>query len=308
MSTHTMHMSAYDTDPDAQGIDPWKAYQSSLERGEPPSTGDPRYRNPELAPFYRGREARLNRAIIKILAEKPGQNIYRIWKLVSEFRELEELSYTTVLRRVKALSEDSDEPGWWIGSDELRGSERNPNMRTKLYRLKLQGVLTCLALWYDDKSAKTIFSDLKKNYDLYFPIYFANRVDHPFAEEWLLKGIGESLRNMSFAITEKSWQYTIPEIFMCLWIKKREMQKSGKDIRNLGITKDVVMKFINDTRNLPQLGWNKVAELFDAYPETYDLATELVAPNSLGSTIPPSPKRQRPSHPTDKLAKALKES
>jgi len=54
---------------------------------------------------FKGREARLNRAIFRILALKGPQTIYDIHKEVKTRRRLKHLRYATVNKRVRALEE-----------------------------------------------------------------------------------------------------------------------------------------------------------------------------------------------------------
>ena len=54
---------------------------------------------------FKGREAKLNRAIFQILATKGPQTIYGIHKNAKTYTDLKQAKYTNVLRRVKALQE-----------------------------------------------------------------------------------------------------------------------------------------------------------------------------------------------------------
>ena len=56
---------------------------------------------------FKGREAKLNRAIFQTLAQKSPLTIYEIHKQKKTIRSLRRTKYTNVSRRVKAL-EDSD--------------------------------------------------------------------------------------------------------------------------------------------------------------------------------------------------------
>lgn len=54
---------------------------------------------------FKGREARLNRAIFQILAFKGPQTIYNIHKKARTFRELRNIHYGNVNKRVRALEQ-----------------------------------------------------------------------------------------------------------------------------------------------------------------------------------------------------------
>jgi hypothetical protein len=54
---------------------------------------------------FKGREARLNRAIFRILGEKSSLAIYDITKAIRHQRGLKHTKYTNVNRRVKALEQ-----------------------------------------------------------------------------------------------------------------------------------------------------------------------------------------------------------
>jgi len=54
---------------------------------------------------FKGREARLNRAIFQILAFKGAQTIYNIHKEARTFRELRNIHYGNVNKRVRALEQ-----------------------------------------------------------------------------------------------------------------------------------------------------------------------------------------------------------
>lgn len=61
-------------------------------------------RETELSVF-KGREARLNRAVFQILALKSSLTIYDIWKEVRKLRSLKQTKYSTVNRRARTLEE-----------------------------------------------------------------------------------------------------------------------------------------------------------------------------------------------------------
>lgn len=65
-----------------------------------------RYKNKDgRLSVFKGREAKLNRAIFQALAEKSHQAIYDITKEVRRQRGLRHTKYTNVSRRVKALEQ-----------------------------------------------------------------------------------------------------------------------------------------------------------------------------------------------------------
>ena len=64
----------------------------------------PRPKNTRLSVF-KGREAKLNRAIFQVLALKDAQTIYDIHKHVRTFRGLKHTYYSNVNKRVRALQQ-----------------------------------------------------------------------------------------------------------------------------------------------------------------------------------------------------------
>jgi DNA-binding Lrp family transcriptional regulator len=55
---------------------------------------------------FKGREARLNKAIFRILAYESPLSIYEIWRKVRAYRDFAYIRYHVVNRRVRALVED----------------------------------------------------------------------------------------------------------------------------------------------------------------------------------------------------------
>jgi len=226
--------------------------------------------NPELDDFLKGRESELNRAILRVLAAKPGLNIYGITAQVSN-SDFGPVGYPTIYRRVMDLFEN---PFWWLHvRGYVRGS-KNPNMSSKLFGLSLHAVLAAVALYYDDP---VMVSDLKKNYDLYFPIYFANRVKHPLADSWLIEGIGASFKSDRLSIN-MSWDFFLINAIGQLARRRRVLEKAGEDVKGLGITEDLLMQFWSETASLDQSGWDKVTRLLDPKIGSMKHAIELLKP------------------------------
>jgi hypothetical protein len=244
-----------------------------------PSRGSRLHTNPELGDFLKGRESQLNKAILRVLANRPGLNIYGIRANVSA-SDFGPVNYPTVYRRVMDLFEN---PFWWLHVQGYVRSSRNPNMSSRAFSLSLQGVLAAVALYYEDT---VMVSNLKRNYDLYFPIYFANRLQHPLADEWLFRGIGEAFRNGLISIN-MSWDYFMINATFHLARRRRMMEKEEKSVGTLGIDESLFARFWKDTTNLPQSGWDKVTRMYDPKNGIDRRAIELLKPQSSSSS--PSP-------------------
>jgi len=231
-----------------------------------------RAHNPELDDFFKGRERALNRAILRLLAEEPGLNVYRICERVSA-SDFGPVRYSTVYRRVFDLS---NEAFWWLHGGEVYASMRNPSIASRRFSLSLHGVLAFVALWYDDPVA---VADLKRNYDLFFPVYFANRLNHSLADEWLFGGIGEVFRDGMLSIN-MSWDFFMIHATFHLARRRRVMEKEGKDVRELGITEELFTRFWKDTAKLPQSGWDKVTRMYDPKNGIDKKAIEMLKPQA----------------------------
>jgi DNA-binding Lrp family transcriptional regulator len=86
---------------------------------------------------FKGREARLNRAIFQILALKGPLTIYDIHKEVKAQRGLKHTKYTNVLRRIRALEES--------GYLEKAGTRKTlPGYERMLYKLTSKTYLALL--------------------------------------------------------------------------------------------------------------------------------------------------------------------
>ncbi len=235
-----------------------------------PPRGSRPHTNPELGDFLKGRESRLNRAILRVLAAKPGLNIYGVRANVSA-SDFGPVNYPTVYRRVMDLFEN---PFWWLHVQGYVRSSRNPNMSSRAFSLSLQGLLATVALYFDDA---VMVSNLKRNYDLYFPIYFANRVKHPLADSWIIEGIGAPFMSDRLSIN-MSWDFFLIHAFGQLARRRRVLEKAGKDVKGLGITEDLLTQFWRDTTSLPQSGWDKVTRMLDPKVGTVKHAIELLRP------------------------------
>jgi DNA-binding Lrp family transcriptional regulator len=77
---------------------------------------------------FKGREARLNRAIFRILAEKSNLAMYDIAKAIRHQRGLKHTKYTNVNRRVKALEQQG-----YLGKAGVRITQSGSE--TMLYEL-----------------------------------------------------------------------------------------------------------------------------------------------------------------------------
>jgi hypothetical protein len=150
-------------------------------------------------------------------------------------------------------------------------------MNSRPFSLSLHGVLAAVALYFDDA---VMISDLKKNYDLYFPIYFANRMKHPLADEWLLEGIGAPFLLDRLSIN-MSWDFFMIQATFHLARKRRVMEKEGKDVSALGIDEGLFASFWKDTTKLPQSGWDKVTRMYDPKNGINKKAIELLRPQGL---------------------------
>jgi hypothetical protein len=228
------------------------------------SRGSRAHTNPELGDFLKGRESELNRAILRLLAARPGLNIYGISANVNQ-------SYPTVYRRVMDLFEN---PFWWLHVSGYVRSSKNPNMSSRAFGLSLHAVLAAVALYYDDP---VMVSDLKKNYDLYFPIYFANRIKHPLADAWILEGIGAAFMSDRLSIN-MSWDFFMMNATFVLARRLRVMEKAGKDVAGLGVDEDLLKSFWKDTAALDQSGWDKVTYMLDPSREIFRHTLNLLHP------------------------------
>ena len=158
---------------------------------------------------------------------------------------------------------------------------KNPSIASRRFRLSLHGVKASVALWYDNP---VVVADLKRNYDLYFPVYFANRLRHPLTDDWLFGGIGEVFRNGMLSIN-MSWDFFIIHATFHLARRRRVMEKEGKDVRDLGITEELFARFWKDTAKLPQSGWDKVTRMYDPKNGIDKKAIELLRPRSSSSAV-----------------------
>ena len=147
-------------------------------------------------------------------------------------------------------------------------------MSSRAFSLSLQGVLATVALYFDDA---VMVSNLKRNYDLYFPVYFANRVKHPLADSWIIEGIGAPFLSDRLSIN-MSWDYFVVHAFGQLSRRRRVLEKAGEDVKGLGITEDLLNQFWRDTSSLPQSGWDKVTHMLYPSRGTVKHAVELLRP------------------------------
>lgn len=235
-----------------------------------PSRGSRMHTSPELSDFLKGRESSLNRAILRVLVAKPGLNMYGIMANVSS-SDFGPVNYPTVYRRVMDLFEN---PFWWVHAQGYVRSRRNPNMSSRAFSLSLQGVLAAVALYFGDA---VMVSSLKKNYDLYFPVYFANRVKHTLVDSWIIEGIGAPFKSDRLSIN-MSWDFFLVQAFGQLARRRRVLEKAGEDVRGLGITEGLLNQFWRDTAYLPQSGWDKVTHMLDPSRGTVKHAVELLRP------------------------------
>jgi hypothetical protein len=101
---------------------------------------------------FKGREARLNRAIFQILAVKDPLTIYEVCKEVRALRHLKHTKYTNVNRRVRALESS--------GYLERTGTrETQAGFKATLYQLSTKGYL---ALMLNQINIETILQKADK--------------------------------------------------------------------------------------------------------------------------------------------------
>jgi len=86
---------------------------------------------------FKGREARLNRAIFHILALKGPLTIYEICKEVRKLKALKHTKYTNVNRRVRALESSGYSEG--VGSRKTQAG-----FTATLYQLSTRGYLALM--------------------------------------------------------------------------------------------------------------------------------------------------------------------
>ena len=77
---------------------------------------------------FKGREAKLNRAIFDILHEKISQTAWQIFSMLSKKKEMKGLTYWTVIRRMRALQNQD----YVMVVGEI---ETMPGTETSLYQL-----------------------------------------------------------------------------------------------------------------------------------------------------------------------------
>ena len=77
---------------------------------------------------FKGREAKLNRAIFDILNEKISQTAWQIFSMLSKKKEMKGLTYWTVIRRMRALHKQD----YVMVVGEI---ETMPGTETSLYQL-----------------------------------------------------------------------------------------------------------------------------------------------------------------------------
>jgi len=83
---------------------------------------------------FKGREARLNKAIFSILATQSPQTIYEVWRKLRDQRDFSYVRYHIVNRRIRALAEQ--------GYIEKFGERRTKTgFVTGLYQLALKAYL-----------------------------------------------------------------------------------------------------------------------------------------------------------------------
>jgi len=88
---------------------------------------------------FKGREARLNRAIFHILALKGPLITYDIHKEVKAQKGLKHTKYTNVLRRIRALEESA-----YLEKAGTRKIKTQPGSQTILYQLTPRAYLAIL--------------------------------------------------------------------------------------------------------------------------------------------------------------------
>ena len=77
---------------------------------------------------FKGREAKLNRAVFHILHEKISQTAWQIFSMLSKKKEMKGLTYWTVIRRMRALQNQD----YVMVVGEI---ETMPGTETSLYQL-----------------------------------------------------------------------------------------------------------------------------------------------------------------------------
>jgi DNA-binding PadR family transcriptional regulator len=86
---------------------------------------------------FKGRDARLNRAIFWILAQQSPLTIYDVWRKLRTQRDFAHIPYNTVNRRVRALEEH--------GYIEKTGERKTKTgFAAKLYQLTARAYLAML--------------------------------------------------------------------------------------------------------------------------------------------------------------------
>ena len=109
-------------------------------------------RNSVRLQIFKGREAKLNRAIFHILALKGPLTIYEVCKEVRALRHLKHTKYTNVNRRVRALESS--------GYLERTGTrETQAGFKATLYQLSTRGYL---ALMLNQINIETILQKADK--------------------------------------------------------------------------------------------------------------------------------------------------
>jgi len=88
---------------------------------------------------FKGREAKLNRAIFQVLALKSPLTIYDIHKEVKARRGLKHTKYTNVLRRIRALEKEG-----YLEKAGTREIKTQPGSQTILYQLTPRAYLAIL--------------------------------------------------------------------------------------------------------------------------------------------------------------------
>lgn len=86
---------------------------------------------------FKGREARLNKAIFWILAYESPLSIYEIWRKVRGFRDFAYIRYHVVNRRVRALVKDG-----YIEKDRKRKTKTGFTIH--LYQLSFRAYLAII--------------------------------------------------------------------------------------------------------------------------------------------------------------------
>ena len=235
-----------------------------------PSRGSRAHTNPELADFLKGRESEAEQSD----SARPGGQAWA--QHLRNHGPSQRLRFRAcrLPDRLSPCHGPVREPVLVVACQGVRPCEQESQHDSKLFALSLHAILAAVALYYDDL---VMVSDLKKNYDLYFPIYFANRVKHPLADSWLIEGIGAPFMSDRLSIN-MSWDYFLIDAFAHLARRRRVMEKAGKDVNGLGITEDLLMQFWKDTASLDQSGWDKVTRMLDPKIGSMKHAIELLKP------------------------------